>query len=374
MKYFFAWIPFLFLAACVAPQTRTADIDPGLEANEAELQRQLLAEDYVKQYGRILDVYYPISKGAKDFCLDYQHKKYGENAKLSDSKRLTVFEPGAYFVTEKSFSEKELPSFRKIIPIDDGITVLLVAKNSPTDRAGIKRGDQVLEINHQPIKKGKDIAEDFNKQLTAATALSPTVNFTVLRQGQTITTDVVTEEICNYAINYKAQSKEINAYADGTSINVERGLLKIIDNDDELALVLGHELAHNAMGHMDAKMTNQMAGGVLGTVIDVLAASQGVSTNFGNIGAGIGGSAYSQSFESEADYVGLLILARAGFNYHDAPVFWRKMAIENPGSISYATSHPTSAKRLLQLEEVSREIDAKKAAGQPLVPNFNTEG
>jgi predicted Zn-dependent protease len=151
-------------------------------------------------------------------------------------------------------------------------------------------------------------------------------------------------------------------------------MMRFAQNDDELAVVVGHEIAHNAMRHLDAKKKNATLGAILGAVVDIAAATQGVNTggDFTNMGAGIGAMSYSQDFEREADYVGMYLLALAGRSYENAADFWRRMAQESPGSIKYASSHPTSAERFVRLEQTVAEIRQKQDAGLPLVPVMKT--
>jgi predicted Zn-dependent protease len=79
---------------------------------------------------------------------------------------------------------------------------------------------------------------------------------------------------------------------------------------------------------------------------------------------------YSKEFEAEADYVGLYLMARAGFAIEDTPNFWRRMAIAHPGSVKrgLAASHPPTPERFLALEKTVEEIDAKRARSEALLP------
>ena len=79
---------------------------------------------------------------------------------------------------------------------------------------------------------------------------------------------------------------------------------------------------------------------------------------------------FSQDFEREADYVGVYLLARAGRPTAKAPNFWRRMAQEDPRSIKFASTHPTSAERFVRLEQASREIEQKVARGEDLRPEM----
>jgi predicted Zn-dependent protease len=131
--------------------------------------------------------------------------------------------------------------------------------------------------------------------------------------------------------------------------------------------VIGHELAHNFMGHIEAGQRNN----VLGTIAEIIAATKGVPTQ-GALGAAIA-LAYSPAFEAEADYVGLYVLASAGIEIKEAPKFWRRMAAANPAGISQRgmiASHPATSARFVALEKTVQEIEAKRAAGQPLVPEL----
>jgi predicted Zn-dependent protease len=129
--------------------------------------------------------------------------------------------------------------------------------------------------------------------------------------------------------------------------------------------VLAHEIAHNTMKHMDAKRTNAS----VGSILDIAAAIYGVNTH-GMFG-GLAGNAHSKGFESEADYVGLYLMTRAGLPIDDAPTFWRRMAANNPASIrgGYLATHPATPERFVALEQTIAEIRDKQARGEPLVPN-----
>lgn len=81
-----------------------------------------------------------------------------------------------------------------------------------------------------------------------------------------------------------------------------------------------------------------------------------------------GAMTFSQDFQREADYVGMYILARAHKDYKDAANIWRHMATENPGSIKFASSHPTTAERFVRLGQTSQELDRKIAGNEALFP------
>jgi predicted Zn-dependent protease len=119
-------------------------------------------------------------------------------------------------------------------------------------------------------------------------------------------------------------------------------------------------------------MKNSLIGALLGAVVDVAAASQGINTDFASEGAKLGGMVFSQDFEREADYVGLYVLALAGRPYDAAANLWRQIGAANPNSIKFATSHPTTAERFVRLDTWRGEISKKIALGQTLQPEMKS--
>jgi predicted Zn-dependent protease len=166
-----------------------------------------------------------------------------------------------------------------------------------------------------------------------------------------------------------------NAYADGKNIVVQKGMMDFFKSDEEVALVVSHELAHNSMKHIDAKKKNAMIGGIFGLLLDVAAAAGGVNTNgdFTRMASNAGGGAYSVEFEQEADYVGLYFMSIAGYKIDDAPNFWRRMATNNSASITMKSSHPTAPERFLALETTVKEIKGKIDNKQPLKPEMKNK-
>ena len=168
-----------------------------------------------------------------------------------------------------------------------------------------------------------------------------------------------------------SDGQSLNAAADGKRVYIHAGMMRFVESDDELAYIVGHELAHNVLEHIDKKRGNAILGGV----VDVLlTAATGVSTDgaFSKAGAG----AYSQAFESEADYLGMYIAAQAGYDISSGPLFWRRMAIESSGSIAagYQSSHPSTPQRFVALTNTIDEIHGKQAMGLALMPRRDGEG
>ncbi len=148
---------------------------------------------------------------------------------------------------------------------------------------------------------------------------------------------------CDYQVKLKF-SGAVNAYATGKTITVTTGMMDFVKNDDELALVVGHELAHNTLRHVRKSIQNMLLSGFA--------------------------TRYTRPFEAEADYVGLYYMARAGYSLDEVDLFWRRLGTKHPKSIVTAKTHPMTPSRLLSIRMSADEIQAKRAAGQPLVPNY----
>ena len=188
-------------------------------------------------------------------------------------------------------------------------------------------------------------------------------------------------ELCNKFVNAKygcvyefelSKEKSVNAYADGKKIVISPAMMNFADKDEELAIVLGHEYAHNVMGHINAKQQNMLLGNLFGIALDAAASSQGLSTGsaFGKMGASAGAMHYSQEFEKEADYIGLYVTYLSGFDIKQAPEFWRKMSLRNEAAITNGVTHPTNPERYIALDKTIREIKNKKKNGKILLPNI----
>ncbi len=142
-------------------------------------------------------------------------------------------------------------------------------------------------------------------------------------------------------------SASINAFANGKAIVMNAGMMTFAASDDELAYVIGHELAHNTQGHIRKTITNL------------------VLTGFA--------TRYTRPFESEADYVGLYYMARAGFNPDGVEDLWRRLARQTLRPVYKAKTHPTFPTRTIRIKATQEEILQKQSQGDPLIPNFKSD-
>ncbi|ASK33927.1 M48 family metallopeptidase [Alloalcanivorax mobilis] len=148
-----------------------------------------------------------------------------------------------------------------------------------------------------------------------------------------------------------------NAFAlPGGKIGVHTGLLKVAKNQDQLAAVLGHEVGHVIAHHSNERMSLQYATQTGAQLLAALAGSESgeKSTLFALLGVGTQyGIAlpFSRKHESEADVIGLQLMAEAGFNPEQSVALWRNMAQANGNSPpEFLSTHPSNESRIKGLE------------------------
>jgi len=152
-------------------------------------------------------------------------------------------------------------------------------------------------------------------------------------------------------------SDEINAWCmPGGKMAVYTGLLeKIKPTDDELAAVMGHEIAHALREHSRERMSQQM---VTNIGLSVLSVATGVSADLGSKLTDVMFTLpNSRTHESEADLIGVELAARAGFDPRAAVTLWQKMgAASNNSSPEFLSTHPSADTRIGDLEDASQRV------------------
>lgn len=258
------------------------------------------------------------------------------------------------------------------------LSVLAACVAPTTDNPNVTQAEWRAEQEAQAIA-AKQAPIDFNdkknygdKQIEALVGRLAPIAHRVEKASGEVCENMNPRANCDFQVILDAKEHGLNAHADGQNVVIYPAMVDFAKNDNHLAFVIAHEFAHNIMAHISASQQNTMIGTLLGTVADVAAGAAGANTQgvFGKIGQQQGMLRYSSAFEAEADYVGLYILARAGYKIEDAPDFWRIMSQANPDSIYIAQSHPTNPARTIAMGKTVAEIRAKQRAGMPLIPNI----
>lgn len=151
------------------------------------------------------------------------------------------------------------------------------------------------------------------------------------------------------------QSKDINAWCmPGGKVAVYTGLLPVAQTDAGLATVMSHEIAHAIARHAEERYSQMMGAQALGGIVG---AATGGSQVFGQL-YGIGGQLallkYGRAQETEADRLGLVFMAMAGYNPDSALTFWRRMASAKEGSGTppeFLSTHPSDETRIAKIQK-----------------------
>ncbi len=163
------------------------------------------------------------------------------------------------------------------------------------------------------------------------------------------------------------KNNEVNAFCmPGGKIVVYDGLLSIAETEAELAVVLGHEIAHAVAKHSNERMSQQiMANYGMAILSSALsqksAAVQTVATSVFGLGAQVGLMLpYSRKHEYEAHYMGIVFMEIAGYDSTSAIDFWTKMSAGGGNTNDFLSTHPSDSKRISQIK--SHIPEAKKVA------------
>lgn len=212
-------------------------------------------------------------------------------------------------------------------------------------------------------------SEEYSKFMASAKKSTNTANTKMVeRVGHRLATAVETylrnngyaNEIQNFAREFNLiQDKQANAFCmPGGKIVVYEGIFPYTQNEASLAVVLGHEIAHAVAKHSAeqwTKQNNQSIGtSILGTVLNST-----VGNGVGDIAAQVASGyfsfrnlKYSRSDESEADYMGLIFAAMAGYDPQSAVPFWQRMAAATKSSSSeFFSDHPSDERRIANIQK-----------------------
>ena len=307
------------LSACAGLDTRLPEIEMPQLTEERDYQQRLAFAEMDALQTRLMRVADKVRVANADLC-----------PRIRKGVGLKTHTLSNYPKTLRSAAARELGA--TTTP-----TVLTVTEGSPADLAGIRRGDAIL-VDGRAVKHDSD---------AFAEALSQRALTLRDVEGRVREVSVTPRDECGYNVRLR-MSSDINAFATGRSMTVTSGMLKFTESDEELAFIIGHELAHNTMGHVRKIIANYVLT--------------------------LGGTRFARPFESEADYVGLYYLARAGYSMDGVEDVWRRLALVSPRSTSKAKTHPTSSERFLRIAAAREEIAAKREAEVPLFPNFTAGG
>jgi predicted Zn-dependent protease len=211
------------------------------------------------------------------------------------------------------------------------------------------------------------------EQLKTNTPIShdPVLNAMVQRVGKRIA-DVASKDLPNAQWEFVVfESKEANAFClPGGKVGVYTGLIPIAKDDAGLAVVLGHEIGHATAHHGSERMSDAMALQTAGQALTSTVSEEHhdlAMLAYGGI-AKVGVELpFSRKQESEADHIGLIYMARAGYNPSAAVEFWERFADYNRQQggggdnflSKFLSTHPVNAQRIADLKALLPEAQAE---------------
>ena len=245
------------------------------------------------------------------------------------------------------------------VPISGRKQVLLVSDQEVLNASMVQYSNYIKEAPKSTSVRGKAQVVRVGKRIAAAAEAY-------------LKSLGLEKEIRNFSWEFNlVQDKQLNAFCmPGGKIVVYEGLLSIVGSDDELAVVLGHEVAHAVAKHSNERMSQQLLAQLGAQVVNLSLdqkseATRRVVNQMYGLGAQFGVMLpFSRKHELEADHMGLILMRLAGYNPDVALDFWKKMASGSKGSVpEIVSTHPSDRRRI---EELSRLIPEVKKTYQPL--------
>jgi len=300
----------LLLAAGVLGSPTSARADEELDLVAVSLETDRLAEasfqEMVARERRMIEVATRVRRASAELC-------HGAIAPILGVQVMSTPGLPAAYIT---------PAIRNF-GVDDKLRVIWVLPGSPAERAGLEPRDVITSVDGFEIEDDQDL----NNRRAASGAKS--LRFVIQRGDEKKVVDIPYEPGC-YVQPMLGLSAWWNAYASRYQgrIVVFSELIREVKNDDELAAVIGHELGHIVLGH-DQSAPNA---------------------------------------EQDADYFGLYLAARAGYDPKAGAEIWRRFSRTKPWDLTESETHPSAPQRAFAATRAIEEIAAKRAAGQPLRP------
>jgi beta-barrel assembly-enhancing protease len=230
----------------------------------------------------------------------------------------------------------------------EGPSISAVVPGSPAASAGLQPDDALAAINGAEIGSAGAVGSRRGSYDGVAGAMA-SLNHALARGSATLTVrrgstrfDISLQPATGCASEAQLiPASRLNAAADGRYVQVTSAIVDYVASDDELAVVIGHELAHNILGHR--------------VRLDAAGVPGGLLRRFGRNAAKV------RETEVEADRLGLHLVARAGYDIEAAPAFWRRFGKEHGPGIFADATHPGWRKREAALRETIAAIRARPA-------------
>lgn len=206
-----------------------------------------------------------------------------------------------------------------------------------------------------PVEKGSSDAQMVNR---IGNRIASAVNTFYTNNGYA-------SELNNYTWEFNlVKENSVNAFAmPGGKVVIYTGLLPVTQTEDALAVVIGHEIAHVLAHHSSERMSQQVALQYGGAIAGGLLGDSQIMQQLGSTVFGLGAQygvmmPYARTQEYEADEIGLILMALAGYDPRVAVSFWTRMAQNSDGAQvpEFLSTHPTDSKRIARIESIMPNV------------------
>ena len=244
--------------------------------------------------------------------------------------------------------------------IGEQAKVWAIAHDSPAAAADVSIGDVVLRVNGQAVDDSNEARRLLRRVMKRHGG--DAVEIELARGSDEHIVRVTPAMTCRSQIRVISESS-VNAFANGRTIAIHTGLLQFLPDKRDLQLVIAHELAHNVGNHVPQARIRAAAGGLLDVAV----------AKFGRVWSGglftqLGAISFSKRYEREADYLAMYYMANADVDLSNVEEVWRRLSELDVRFIAFGVTHPSAPERYVALRKTREEIEAKRAAGSPLVP------
>ena len=334
--YIFIFLSFTLLVSCSTNVNKSYEKEISIaEKKEILVQKKILINEMAKASIRIHKISWPILLSNREKCKNNKKKSYGSLfADVNDLPK----EDKKIFLT--LFNSNIDPRYFYKYQVDSFPIILSVAKDSPAHHAGLLKNDIILEINETNTHK-------FRKKLLFVLESEKNLKFKILRGKKEIKVNMTGIQSCSYNVQV-LPSGSPNAFADGEKVFITMAAIKLAQTKDELAFLIGHELAHNILHYknFDASEANSLAINYLDKPKIRQIKSIIVWSN--------------EKREIEADIEGVHLAFKAGFSLENVNDYWRRLSVFNPELIKKSVNiYKSNAYRAALINKTLKKLKDK---------------
>lgn len=254
------------------------------------------------------------------------------------------------------------PAVETTLKLDDRLRVMQVLDGSGAMRAGIRPGDILRSVQDQLLPRGPQAENEAARLLAPLLKNAVDISVLVLRQEQPIRLMIPLTAACAFSMEI-GHAPQPNAYADGRRIMITRGMLDFLGSDEELAVVLAREMAHNILQHAASQQTTAAVASMIDALLPLKPDTAALASRGGL-------RPMSAKSDQEADRLAMYLLARAGYDPAATERTIEKIAQAYPASQipAYTELHPWTPERRRSIQTTLSEIRLRQSSKNPLLP------